>query len=157
MGRPRTLRPQLRRDSLGSMRVNQERDSHLFEPVGRTSQVLVGLLVLGGTVFVAYYSIRDIVWFLTSTRLAYVEPELSAASLALSPWLILVACRLIAGQYNAKALFSPGAFLLLGAGLLIMSAIAAKTGFLYGRGLGGLVLVGSGAMGLGWRRWKRGS
>src|SRR5438876_8355636 len=54
--------PQLKRDSLGSMNMLNDREEQVFPPASRRSQVLIGLLLLAFTVLADIYAVRDFVW-----------------------------------------------------------------------------------------------
>jgi len=120
--------------------------------VGRVSQVVLGVFLLLLVLSVDYYAARDFFSFLRQNRLRDVPPIYAGAVLALSPWLLVVASRLLRRSYEHRVLVSPVSLLVIGIGLLGISVVGGLSGTLQGIALGGGACVGTGAIVLGWRR-----
>ena len=126
-----------------------------FTPVGRWSQIAIGVFLLTLTAFADVFAVRDFVWLFERVRLDYVEPGFSAAVLAMTPWLGVVSYRLLTGAYEHRDLLSPTALILLGVGLCVVTVLGARSGFFEGRALYVMLVTSSGAVSLGWYRARR--
>jgi hypothetical protein len=135
-------------------------EQEIFATASPASLQAVGVLLLAGTLFADFYAVRDFVWISERIRLQYVEPVLSGAVLAATPWLVLLSYRLITRAYEHRDLFSPLALILLGFGFVGAGVLGWRSGFfgsefVAGKGLIGILALGAGAVSLGWYRARR--
>jgi hypothetical protein len=95
-----------------------------FRALLRLELGLVGVALLAATLFADVFALRDLMWFIRKVHLRDVQPWESIGVLVVSPWLVLVAWRLIVGRYVDSEPPSLGGHLVFGIGVIGLAALA---------------------------------
>ena len=86
-------------------------------------QRLFGVALLGATLFTDTFAGRDFLWLFQRTHLRDIQPWGSAGVLAVSPYLVLLAWRLMLGKYARSESPTTGGYVVLGVGLIGLAVL----------------------------------